>query len=57
MTLYQLKEFSKLAENGLSEKQPFWATHKRPSPTVFKTDYSEYFPKYPKEVAVVDSFN
>ena len=57
MTLYQLKEFSKVAENGLSEKQPFRATHKRPSQTVFKIDYSEHFPKFPREAAMVDSFN
>ena len=54
MTLYQLKEFSKVAENGLSEKQPFRATHKRPSQTVFKI---EHFPKFPREAAMVDSFN
>ena len=57
ITFYQLKEFSKVQKNGLSEKQPFWATPKRLSQTIFKVGFSEHFPKFLRDADMVDSFN
>ena len=57
ITLYQLKEFSKVQENGLSEKRPSRSSQRRPSQTVLKIYCFEYFPKFPREATVVDSFN
>ena len=49
MTLYQLKEFSKVAENGLSEKQPFWATHNYRVIQFLKLTVLSIFQNFPRK--------